>query len=186
MIEQGRIEAAVTEMLGALGEDPNREGLRETPRRIARMYAELFAGLEIDPRSLLTVSFDENHQEMVVMRNIPFYSMCEHHFLPFYGTAHLGYIPNGRVVGASKLARLVDVLAKRPQIQERLTTQIAETMVEVLKPDGVGVVMEAEHLCMTMRGIEKPGSRVLTSAMRGIFRRSSLTRSEFLALLQGK
>jgi GTP cyclohydrolase I len=183
--DQIRIRAAVGELLVAVGEDPERQGLRETPRRIAEMYAEIFAGLEEDPREHLRVGFDVTHDEMVILREIPFYSMCEHHFLPFHGQAHVGYIPDGRVVGLSKLARVVDGYARRPQIQEQLTSQIAEAIMEVLRPDGVGVVIEAEHLCMTMRGVKKPGSRMVTSAMRGDFRRSHVTRAEFLSLLRG-
>ncbi len=186
MIDTNRIENAVVSIIEAIGEDPTREGLLGTPRRIAEMYAELFNGMSIDPKQELTVGFDEGHHEMVILKDVPFYSLCEHHFLPFYGMAHVGYIPKGRVVGASKLARVVETLAKRPQIQERLTTQIADIIVEALDPEGVGVVIQAEHLCMTMRGIKKPGSNILTSAMRGLFRRSPLTRSEFLSLVQGK
>lgn len=181
-----KIEKAVSAIIEAVGEDPEREGLVGTPRRIAEMYSELFAGLKVDPRAELSVSFEEGHHEMVVLKDIPFYSLCEHHFLPFYGVAHVGYIPSdGRVVGASKLARVVEVLARRPQIQERLTTQIADTIVEVLRPEGVAVVIQAEHLCLTMRGIKKPGSNFVTSATRGIFRRNAMTRSEFLSLVQG-
>jgi GTP cyclohydrolase I len=186
MIDKSKIEQAVTSMIEAIGDDPGREGLAETPRRIADMYAELFAGIASDPKEQLQVGFDEGHHEMVIFKDIPFYSMCEHHFLPFYGLAHVGYIPNGRVVGASKMGRVVDALAKRPQLQERLTSQVADTIVEVLRPQGVAVVIQAEHLCMTMRGIKKPGSNIVTSAMRGLFRRSPKTRSEFLSLVQGK
>ena len=186
MIDRQKIEDAVISIIEAIGEDPNREGLVGTPKRIAEMYAELFTGMTIDPKQELTVGFDEGHHEMVILKDVPFYSLCEHHFLPFYGLAHVGYIPEGRVVGASKLARVVETLAKRPQIQERLTTQIADTIVEALNPEGVAVVIQAEHLCMTMRGINKPGSNILTSAMRGLFRRSPLTRSEFLSLVQGR
>jgi len=182
---QDRIRAAVSELLAAVGEDPSRQGLMETPRRIADMYAEVFAGLREDPREHLRVGFEVAHDEMVILRDIPFFSMCEHHFLPFHGHAHVGYIPDGRVVGVSKLARVVDGYARRPQIQEQLTSQVAEAIMEVLRPDGVGVVIEAEHLCMTMRGVKKPGSRMVTSAMRGDFRRSDVTRSEFLSLLRG-
>lgn len=185
-VDGARIRDAVSEVILALGEDPNREGLRETPRRIAQMYAEIFAGLRIDPKSLLAVQFEEGDDEMVILRDIPFYSTCEHHFLPFHGVAHIGYIPDGRVVGISKLARLVDAFARRPQLQERLTSQVADCVMEVLKPDGVAVVVEAEHLCLTMRGIKKPGSKMVTSAMRGGFRRESVTRAEFLSLVQGK
>ncbi len=187
MIDPGRIERAVAELIEAIGEDRHREGLRDTPRWVAEMYAELFSGMELDPREVLTVGFVEGPREMVISRDIPFYSMCEHHLLPFYGTAHLGYIPNknGRVVGASKLARAVEILARRPQLQERLTRQIADAMMEALQPDGVGVIVEAEHLCMTMRGVQKPGTTLITSATRGAFRRRAVTRSEFLALVRG-
>jgi GTP cyclohydrolase I len=152
------------------------------------MYAELFMGLEMNPREELTVGFEEGHREMVILRDIPFYSMCEHHLLPFYGTVHIGYIPNatGRVVGGSKLARVVEIFAKRLQIQERMTTQIADAIVNGLKPDGVGVIVQAEHLCMIMRGIKKPGSAIVTSALRGTFRSKAETRAEFFSLLQGK
>lgn len=186
MIDKSAIELAVTSIIKAIGEDPIREGLTDTPRRIAEMYSELFAGITRDPKEDLQVGFEEGHHEMVIFKDIPFYSMCEHHFLPFYGLTHIGYIPNGRVVGASKMGRVVDVLAKRPQLQERLTTQIADTIVEVLQPQGVAVVIHAEHLCMTMRGIKKPGSNIVTSATRGLFRKSPATRSEFLSLVQGK
>lgn len=184
--DRDRMSAAVIEMLSAIGDDPTREGLRETPRRISDMYLEIFEGLGSDPREHLRVGFEVAHDEMVILRDIPFYSMCEHHFLPFHGEAHVGYIPDGRVVGVSKLARVVEGYARRPQIQEQLTSQIAEAIMEVLKPDGVGVVIEAEHLCMTMRGVRKPGARMITSAMRGDFRASHVTRAEFLSLLQGK
>lgn len=150
------------------------------------MYADIFSGLDMDPRDALVVGFDEGHHEMVILKDIPFYSMCEHHFLPFFGLAHVGYIPKGRIAGASKVARAVDILAKRPQLQERLTTQIAEAMVEALKPNGVAVVIEAEHMCMTMRGVKKPRSKIVTSAMRGIFRENPATRAEFMSLLQGR
>ncbi len=183
--DEARIKAAVVELLSAIGDDPAREGLIETPRRIAEMYGEIFDGLFNDPKEHLKVVFAVQHDELVILRNIPFYSMCEHHFLPFHGEAHVGYIPDGRVVGISKLARVVEGFAKRPQIQEQLTSQIAEAIMEVLKPDGVAVVIEAEHLCMTMRGVKKPGSRMVTSAMRGDFKQSAVTRAEFLSLVQG-
>lgn len=181
-----RLRAAVMEIFGAIGEDAEREGLRDTPRRIAEMYEEIFGGLAIDPLDYLKVGFEVAHDEMVLLRNIPFYSMCEHHFLPFHGEAHVGYVPDGRVVGISKLARVVEGFARRPQIQEQLTTQVADAIMDVLHPDGVAVVIEAEHLCMTMRGVKKPGSRMMTSAMRGTFRQSPVTRSEFLSLVYGK
>ena len=187
MIDRQAIERIVGKMIDAIGEDRQREGLRETPRRVADMYAELFSGMDQDPREVLAVGFEEGHREMVVFRDIPFYSMCEHHLLPFFGNAHLGYIPNknGRVVGASKLARVVEILARRPQLQERLTRQIADTITEAIQPDGVAVVIEAEHLCMTMRGIKKPGSNIITSATRGLFRNRAATRAEFLSLVKG-
>ncbi len=186
MIDKAKIEQAVTSIIEALGEDPKREGLAGTPRRIAEMYTEVFDGTHRDPREELQVGFEEEHHEMVIFKDIPFYSMCEHHFLPFYGVVHIGYIPSGRVVGASKMGRVVEILAKRPQLQERLTTLIADTIIEALQPQGVAVVVQAEHLCMTMRGIKKPGSNIVTSATRGLFRRSPATRSEFLSLVQGK
>ncbi|MFA5056098.1 MAG: GTP cyclohydrolase I FolE [Dehalococcoidia bacterium] len=184
MIDQDKIKKAVHDILVAIGEDPSREGIRETPRRIAEMYAEVFRGMTEDPREVLSVGFEEGHHEMVILKDIPFYSMCEHHLLPFYGMAHIGYIPKGRVVGASKLGRVVEIIAKRPQLQERLTTQIADSIVEALQPQGVAVVIEAEHMCMTMRGVKKPGSNIVTSAMRGIFRSNAVTRSEFLSLIK--
>lgn len=188
MFDEAGIRTAVTSIIKAIGEDPEREGLVDTPRRVAEMYAELFMGLDIDPRQELTVGFEEGYREMVVLKDIPFYSMCEHHLLPFYGVAHIGYIPNadGRIVGASKLARVVEIIAKRPQLQERMTTQIADAIVDGLKPEGVAVVIQAEHLCMVMRGIEKPGSNVITSAIRGLFRRKAASRAEFFSLIQGK
>jgi GTP cyclohydrolase I len=184
-IDSQRLRAAVVELLAAIGDDPEREGLLDTPRRIAEMYEEIFGGLSIDPAEYLTVGFEVAHDEMVILREIPFYSMCEHHFLPFHGEAHVGYVPDGRVVGISKLARVVEGFARRPQIQEQLTSQVAETIMDTLQPDGVAVVIEAEHLCMTMRGVKKPGSRMITSAMRGQFKRSSVTRAEFLSLVAG-
>jgi GTP cyclohydrolase I len=188
MFNEAEIKAAVTSIISAIGENPEREGLVGTPGRVAEMYAELFMGLEMNPREELTVGFEEGHREMVILRDIPFYSMCEHHLLPFYGTVHIGYIPNatGRVVGGSKLARVVEIFAKRLQIQERMTTQIADAIVNGLKPDGVGVIVQAEHLCMIMRGIKKPGSAIVTSALRGTFRSKAETRAEFFSLLQGK
>ncbi len=182
-IDQAKIRQAVTLLLEAIGDDPQREGLRETPRRIAEMYGELFAGLHIDPREHLRVGFEENHQEMVLLRDVQFTSMCEHHLMPFYGRAHVAYIPRGRVVGVSKLARVVEGFARRPQLQERLTSQIADALVDVIQPAGVGVVIEAEHMCMTVRGVKKPGSMMMTSAMRGAFRAHQATRLEFLALI---
>ncbi len=188
MIDEKKIQIAIRSLIEAIGENPDREGLKDTPRRVADMYSELFAGIDHDPREELNMGFEEGHREMVVVRDIPFYSMCEHHLLPFYGNAHVGYIPNkqGRVVGASKLARVVEIVAKRPQIQERMTSSIADAIMEGIKPDGVAVVIQAEHLCMIMRGIKKPGSALVTSALRGIFRTRVATRNEFFCLLQGK
>ena len=187
MFDEAKIKAAVVSIIEAIGEDPTREGLAGTPKRVAEMYAELFMGLGKDPKEELTVGFEIGHREMVVLRDIPFYSMCEHHLLPFYGVAHVGYIPNqeGRIVGISKLARVVDIIARRPQIQERMTTQIADAIDEAIRPEGVAVVIQAEHLCMIMRGIKKPGSNVITSAIRGLFRRRADSRAEFFSLIQG-
>jgi GTP cyclohydrolase IA len=183
-IDQAAIEGAVSAIIRAIGERPEREGLVGTPRRIAAMYAELFSGLHVNPVDLLTVGFEEDrHKEMVIVKDIPFTSLCEHHFLPMYGVAHVGYIPNGRIVGISKIARVLEVLARRPQLQERLTSQVADLLMEGLKPRGAGVVIEATHLCMTMRGVRKPGSRVVTSATRGIFRENASTRAEFMSLI---
>ena len=184
-VDQAGVRDAVRRIIEAIGEDPSREGLLETPRRIAEMYEELFAGLHQDPREVLSTSFQESHREMVILKNIPFYSLCEHHFLPFHGQAHVGYVPKGRIVGASKIARVVDILARRPQLQERLTGQVADAITDGLSPDGVAVVIEAEHLCMTMRGVQKPGTTLITSAIRGAFRRRAVTRSEFLTLVRG-
>jgi len=186
LVDQRKVEEAVLSIIEAIGEDPKRQGLVGTPSRIAEMYAELFMGIDLDPKEELTVSFEEGHHEMVILRDIPFYSLCEHHLLPFYGVVHIGYIPKGSVVGASKLARVVEILSKRPQLQERLTTQIAETIVEALQPDGVAVVIQAEHMCMTIRGVKKPGSNIITSATRGLFRTKAATRSEFMSLVQGR
>ena len=188
MVDKAKIEVAALSLIKAIPDDPQRQGLKGTPRRIAEMYAEIFAGIGKDARDELTVGFEEGHREMVILRDIPFYSMCEHHLLPFYGVAHVGYIPNeeGRVVGVSKLARVVEVFAKRLQLQERMTSQIADAILEALQPDGVAVVIQAEHLCMTMRGIKKPGSNVITSATRGLFRTRAATRAEFLSLVQGR
>jgi GTP cyclohydrolase I len=184
-VDLERIQRAVREIIEAIGEDPEREGLLGTPERVARMYTELFEGLRIDPLELLSVGFEAGHDEMVILKDIPFYSICEHHFMPFHGVAAVGYIPDGRVVGLSKLARLVDAYAHRPQLQEQLTGQIADTLMAALRPDGVAVVIEAEHLCMTARGAKKPGSRMVTSATRGLFRKNEVTRAEFLSLVRG-
>jgi len=172
VFDEAGIRTAVASIIRAIGEDPDREGLVDTPKRVAEMYAELFMGLNIDPREELKVGYEAGHREMVIVRDIPFYSMCEHHLLPFYGTAHIGYIPdiNGRVVGLSKLARVVEIIASRPQIQERMTTDIADAIMDGLKPSGVAVVVKAEHMCMIMRGVKKPGSSIITSAIRGAFR----------------
>jgi GTP cyclohydrolase IA len=185
-IDRDRIAAAVTEILEAIGEDPQRDGLKETPRRLANMYAELFEGLYLDPVDEIDVVFDAGHDEMIMVRDIPLFSLCEHHLIPFIGRAHVAYIPNeqGQITGLSKLARVVDTLARRPQVQERLTTQIADTIGEALDPRGVLVVIEAEHLCMSMRGIRKPGSQTVTSAVRGQFRSSEATRAEAMGLIQ--
>jgi GTP cyclohydrolase I len=177
------IRDAVRQIIRAVGEDPDREGLRDTPRRVADMYAEVFSGLMQDPADVLRIGFEEGHQELVLVKGIPFYSMCEHHFLPFHGVAHVGYIPNGRVVGLSKLARALEILARRPQLQERLTSQLADAIMTALEPAGVAVVIMADHLCITMRGIRKPGSLAVTSAMRGVFQRSAATRAEFTSLI---
>ena len=185
-IDQERIARAVREIIEAIGEEPGRDGLIETPERIGRMYAELFSGIHQDPLEVLRRGFQEDHKEMVILKDIPFYSLCEHHFLPFHGAAHVGYVPEGRIIGVSKLARVVDILARRPQMQERLTSQVADAIMEGLRPDGVAVVIEAEHLCMTMRGVQKPGARMITSAIRGGFRRRGVTRAEFMSLVQGK
>jgi GTP cyclohydrolase I len=188
MVNQDKIELAMTSIIEAIGENPLRESMHDTPQRVAEMYAELFSGLDIDPKAELSVDFEEAYEEMVILKDIPFYSMCEHHLLPFHGVAHVGYIPSagGRVVGISKLARVVEIFARRPQLQERMTRQIADTVFEALEPDGVAVVIQAEHLCMIMRGIKKPGTNVITSAVRGNFRSKVATRSEFLSLIQGK
>jgi len=186
-VDELRAAAAVRELLLAVGEDPDRDGLRDTPQRVARMYAEVFAGLTQNPEDVLTTTFDLGHDEMVLVRDIELYSTCEHHLVPFHGVAHVGYIPSedGRITGLSKLARLVDVFAKRPQVQERLTTQIADAMVRLLQARGVLVVLECEHLCMSMRGIRKPGSRTVTSAVRGQLR-DPATRAEAMSLVRAR
>jgi GTP cyclohydrolase I len=184
--DEERAERAVRELLIAVGEDPDRDGLRETPKRVARSYAEIFAGLHQRPEEVLTTSFDLGHDEMVIVRDIPLYSTCEHHLVPFHGTAHIGYIPgeDGRITGLSKLARVLDVFAKRPQVQERLTSQVADSMMRLLEPRGVIVVIEAEHLCMSMRGVRKAGSRTVTSAVRGQLR-DPATRAEAMSIIAG-
>jgi len=186
-IDLPRIEKAVREILIAVGEDPDREGLQETPQRVARSYAEVFAGLHQDPAEILGTTFDINHEEMVLVKDIPFYSTCEHHLVPFHGTAHIGYIPShdGKVTGLSKLARLVEIYARRPQVQERLTTQIVEALVKYLEPKGAIVVIECEHMCMSMRGVRKPGAKTVTSAVRGQLREQA-TRAEAMSLIIGR
>ena len=187
MIDEARIQKSVADIIKAIGEDPSREGLRDTPQRVAEMYTELFCGLEKDPREDLEVGFELGHREMVVLKDIPFYSMCEHHLLPFLGQAHVAYVPAGnRITGISKLARVVETIARRPQVQERMTTDIADAIDAGIKPAGVAVVIQAEHLCMVMRGINKPGSNVITSALRGTFRSKPASRAEFFSLIQGK
>ncbi|WP_210649929.1 GTP cyclohydrolase I FolE [Nocardioides sp. SYSU D00065] len=183
--DHARAEAAVRELLAAMGEDPAREGLRETPARVARAYAELTQGLRQTARDVLTTTFDLGHEEMVLVKDIELWSMCEHHLVPFTGVAHVGYIPaeSGKITGLSKLARLVDVYAKRPQVQERLTTQVADSLMEILEARGVIVVIEAEHLCMTMRGVKKAGARTITSAVRGAFLTQQATRAEAMTLI---
>jgi len=185
-VDHAKIEAAARMILEAVGEDPDREGLRETPARMGRMYAEVFAGLREDPSEVLATVFTEDCDEIVLVKDIPFYSMCEHHLLPFFGKAHVAYLPGKRIVGISKLARAVEHFARRPQVQERLTNQIADLICEALDPRGVAVVMEATHTCMTMRGVRKPGSSVVTSAMRGVIRSSVASRTEVMGLIQGR
>jgi GTP cyclohydrolase I len=185
--DEPRAEAAVRELLLAVGEDPEREGLKDTPARVARAYREIFAGLRQEPEEVLTTTFDLGHEEMVLVKDIEVYSTCEHHLVPFHGVAHIGYIPNtdGRITGLSKLARLVEVFARRPQVQERLTTQIADSLVRILDPRGVIVVVECEHLCMSMRGVRKPGARTVTSAVRGGMQNAA-TRAEAMSLILGR
>jgi len=185
VVDLPRIQAAVREILLAIGEDPDREGLRETPDRVARMYAELFNGLHHDPRELLQKTFTQPYNEMVLVKDIQFASVCEHHLLPFTGKAHIAYLPDGKILGLSKLARLVESLSHRPQVQERMTEQIANLLEEVLNPRGVGVIIEATHSCMTIRGVRKPDSMCTTSSMRGVFRENQASRSELMALVFG-
>jgi len=185
-IDIQKIEQAVSMILEAIGEDTRREGLIDTPKRVAKMYQELFSGLYEDPSEHLNTIFSENHEELVIVKDIPFYSMCEHHLVPFFGVAHVAYIPrNGKVTGLSKLARVIDVVTKRPQLQERITTTVANTIINKLNPLGVAVVIEAEHMCMTMRGIKKPGSKTITSAVRGIFEHDIALRAEAFSLIKG-
>jgi GTP cyclohydrolase I len=185
-VDQARIQKAVREILIAIGEDPDREGLLETPARVARMYAEVFAGLHVDPRSHLQKTFTQNHDEMVLVKDIDFSSCCEHHLVPFLGRAHIAYLPDGHVVGLSKLARVVDAVSKRPQVQERMTEEIADLIMTELRPRGVGVILEATHMCMTIRGVKKPGATTVTSAMRGLFKTNPMTRGELMALVYGR
>ena len=185
-MDKRKIAAAVRQLLTAIGEDPSREGLRETPERVARMYEEIFGQGDQSPEVALSKKFDEQHHEMVLVKDITFFSMCEHHLMPFFGKTHIAYIPNGHVVGISKLARVVESFARRPQVQERMTSQIADIINTELKPEGVAVVCEAVHTCMTMRGVRKPGSTVVTSAMRGAFQKNISTRSELMALINSR
>jgi GTP cyclohydrolase I len=184
-VDQGRIERAVREILAAVGEDPDREGLLKTPQRVARAYTELFSGLQDDPRRYLRTVFHERYDEIVLLRDIQFNSLCEHHLLPFTGKAHVAYLPDGRVTGLSKLARLVDGYARRPQIQERLTNQVADALMDELTPVGAACVIEATHTCMTIRGVRKPGSIMVTSALRGVFKDSAASRAELMSLIYG-
>ena len=183
VINQEKIAAGVRMIIEAIGDDPDREGLKDTARRVARMYGEFFQGLHEDPRTYLQVVFDEQHDEMVLVKDVPFHSMCEHHLLPFHGRVHAAYIPRGRVVGLSKIARVIEVFARRPQVQERMTSQIADLLIDELDAHGVGIVVEASHTCMTMRGVKKPGSLMVTSAMRGSFKTDQATRGEFMSLV---
>jgi GTP cyclohydrolase I len=187
-IDHPRAEAAVRELLVAIGEDPDRDGLRDTPARVARAYAEIFAGLHTNPDDVLQTTFEENYDEIVLVKDIPLYSICEHHLVPWHGRAAVGYIPgpDGRITGLSKLARVVELYARRPQVQERLTSQVADAVLKRLEPRGVIVVVEAEHLCMAMRGIRKPGSMTMTSAVRGVFKDDPRTRAEALSLILGR
>lgn len=185
-VNHEKIQEAVTMILEAIGEDPNREGLLDTPKRVARMYEEIFQGLHQDPKEHFQTIFGEDHEELVLVKDIPFYSTCEHHLVPFFGKAHVAYIPKGgKVTGLSKLARAVESVTKRPQLQERITSTIANSMVDTLDPHGVMVVVEAEHMCMTMRGVKKPGSSTVTSAVRGVFENDAAARAEVLGLIKG-
>ena len=183
-IQQQRIQQAISDILEAIGEDPQRQGLRDTPQRVARMYTELFSGVGLDPLAAIDTVFEQDYSGPIVLRDIPFYSICEHHLLPFFGLAHLAYIPNGKISGLSKLARTLEVIAHRPQLQERLTDQVADAIFAVLNPKGVAVEVEAEHLCLSMRGVKKPGSRIITAAVRGRFENCDLDRIGLLALLR--
>ena len=188
MVDEGRIRSAVATVLEAIGEEPLREGLKDTPDRVARMYGELFSGIGVDPRSALDTIFGEEGDEgnVVIVRDVPFFSICEHHLLPFFGNAHMGYIPYGKISGASKLARALEVVSRRPQMQERMTGQLADAINDVLTPDGTAVMVEAEHLCMSMRGVRKEHSLIVTLATRGQFKARGISRDEFLALVRGK
>ncbi|MFC0188533.1 GTP cyclohydrolase I FolE [Fictibacillus aquaticus] len=183
--DREKIETAIRMILEAVGEDPDREGLLDTPKRVARMYEEVFQGLNQDPKEHFATVFGEDHEELVLVKDIPFYSMCEHHLVPFFGVAHIGYIPKGgKVTGLSKLARAVEAVTKRPQLQERITSTVADSLVETLEPHGVIVVVEAEHMCMTMRGVKKPGSKTVTSAVRGVFAEDAAARAEVLSFIK--
>ncbi|HGA0630976.1 TPA: GTP cyclohydrolase I FolE [Streptococcus agalactiae] len=185
MPNQEKMEKAIYQFLEALGENPDREGLKDTPKRVAKMYIEMFSGLNQDSKEQFTAVFSENHEEVVIVKDIPFYSMCEHHLVPFYGKAHIAYLPNdGRVTGLSKLARAVEVASKRPQLQERLTAQVAQALEDALAPKGIFVMIEAEHMCMTMRGIKKPGSKTITTVARGLYKDDRYERQEILSLIQ--
>ncbi|MGM9987511.1 MAG: GTP cyclohydrolase I FolE [Bacillaceae bacterium] len=185
-VDLEKIEVGVKMILEAIGDDPNREGVLETPKRVAKMYAEVFSGMHEDEKEHLKKVFGEDHEELVLVKDIPFYSMCEHHLVPFFGVAHVAYIPkNGRVTGLSKLARTVDTIARRPQLQERITSTVADAIMEVLEPHGVMIVVEAEHMCMTMRGIKKPGAKTVTSAVRGRFEQDTAARAEVLSFIKG-
>lgn len=184
-MNQEKVEAAVYQLLEAIGENPEREGLLDTPKRVAKMYAEMFSGLSEDPKDQFTAVFSEGHEEMILVKDIPFYSMCEHHLVPFYGVAHVAYLPSdGRVTGLSKLARAVEVAAHRPQLQERLTGQVANALEEAMHPKGVFVMVEAEHMCMTMRGIKKPGSKTVTTVARGLYQEDGAARREVMAMIK--
>ena len=184
MVDQEKLRQAITSVIQTIGDDPAREGLADTPRRVAEMYGEFFSGLDQDLAEVLLTAFEEGHKEMVVLRDLPFFSICEHHLLPFLGSGSIGYVPNGRVVGASRLGRALDILARRPQLQERLTQQLADTIFSTLRPDGVAVILKAEHMCMSLRGVNKPGAELITSAHRGTLRTNEATRNEFYALLR--
>jgi len=186
MVDQERIRSAVSEILEAIGEDPSREGISDTPQRVARMYEELFWGIGLDPGSALDTVFEKEGawDQSVVLRNVPFFAVCEHHLLPFFGHAQIGYVPNGKIAGASKLARALELVSRRPQVQERMTGQLADAIQQVLTPDGAAVVIEAQHLCMTMRGARKEGSTIVTTATRGLFEKGGVTKGELLASLQ--